>query len=51
MYKDIINQRKKEFDQVFEFAKNEAASIRTGRANPSLVEDIQVEYIGSKLQI
>ncbi|HEY4520700.1 MAG TPA: ribosome recycling factor [Candidatus Paceibacterota bacterium] len=51
MYKDIINQRKKEFDQVFEFAKNEAASIRTGRANPSLVEDIQVEYMGSRLKI
>lgn len=51
MYKELITQRKKDFDGVFEFAKNEAASIRTGRANPSLVEDIPVEYLGSKLRI
>jgi|SRR3989344_3620316 len=51
MYKDLINQRKKDFDAAFEFAKTEAASIRTGRANPSLVEDIPVEYMGSRLRI
>lgn len=51
MYKDLINQRKKDFDAVFEFAKNEAAGIRTGRANSSLVEDIQIDYMGSRLRI
>lgn len=51
MYKDLISQRKKDFDAAFEFAKSEAAAIRTGRANPSLVEDIQVEYMGSRLRI
>lgn len=51
MYKDLINQRKKDFDNTFDHAKNEATSIRTGRANSSLVEDIQVDYMGSKLRI
>jgi len=51
MYKDIINQRKKDFDAAFQYAKGEIASIRTGRAHASLVEDIPVEYMGSKLRI
>ena len=51
MYKDLINQRKKDFDGVFEFAKNGVASIRTGRAHSSMVEDIKVDYMGSKLKI
>jgi len=50
-YKDLINRRKKDFDGVLEFAKNEAAGIRTGRASSSLVEDIQVDYLGSWLKI
>ena len=50
-YKDLINQRKKDFEAVFEFAKNEAAGIRTGRASSSLVEDIRVDYLGSRLRI
>ena len=51
MYKDLIAQRKKDFDAVFEFAKTEAAAIRTGRANPSMVEDIQVDYLGSRMRV
>ncbi len=51
MYKDLINQKKKDFDAAMEAAKNEVASIRTGRANPALVEDIQVDYMGSRLRI
>lgn len=51
MYKDLIQQRKKDFDAAFEFAKSEAAGIRTGRASSSLVEDIQVDYMGSRLRI
>lgn len=51
MYKDLINQRKRDFDAAFQHAKNEVAAIRTGRASPSLVEDIQVEYLGSCLRI
>lgn len=50
-YKDLINQRKKEFDGVFEHVKNEVATIRTGRAHSSMVEDLVVDYMGSKLKI
>lgn len=51
MYKDLIQQKKKDFEAAFEFAKTEAAGIRTGRANPSLVEDLPAEYLGSKLRL
>ncbi len=51
MYKELIASRKKEFDSALEVAKTEAGAIRTGRANPSLVEDIPVEYMGSRLRI
>jgi len=50
-YKDLINQRKKDFESVMEYAKNEVGGIRTGRAHSSMVEDIQVDYMGSKLRI
>ena len=50
-YKDLINQRKKDFETVFEYTKGEVASIRTGRAHSSLVEDLQVDYMGSKLKV
>ena len=51
MYKELINQRKKNFDGMVEWAKNEFAGIRTGRAHSSMVEDIVVDYMGSKLRI
>lgn len=51
MYKELIASRKKDFDGLLEVAKTEAAAIRTGRANPSLVEDIQVDYMGSRSRI
>ena len=50
-YKTLINQRKWDFNAAFERAKNEVASIRTGRANSAMVENIPVEYMGSKLTI
>jgi ribosome recycling factor len=51
MYKDLINHRKNDFEGVFNHVKNEVASIRTGRASSSIVEEIQVDYLGSKLRI
>jgi|SRR3989338_1304625 len=50
-YKTLINQRKGDFNAAFEWARNETASIRTGRANSSLVEDIPVDYMGSRLKV
>lgn len=49
--KDIINQKKPEFDKILEFYKSDIASIRTGRANPSLVENIEVDYYNQKFHI
>jgi len=51
MYRDHINQRKKDFDAAVEHVKTEIAAIRTGRAHASMVEDIQVDYMGSKFRI
>ncbi len=50
-YQELIKQRKGDFNAAFEWAKNEVASIRTGRAHSSLVEDIQVDYLGSRLKV
>ncbi len=51
MYKDLINQRKRDFESALEHAKTEVAAIRTGRAHASMVEDIPVEYMGSRFRI
>lgn len=51
MYQELIKQRRGDFDSAFEHARSEVATIRTGRANSAMVEDIQVEYMGSKLKI
>ena len=51
MYRDLINQRKKDFDVAIEHVKTEISAIRTGRAHASMVEDIQVDYMDSKFRI
>ncbi len=51
MYKELIQQKKKDFEASFEYVKREVASIRTGRAHSSMVEDILVNYMDSKLRI
>lgn len=48
MHNEIINKRKEEFDKAIEHFKNEAGKLRTGRANPSLVEGLLVDYYGTK---
>ena len=51
MYKELIAERKKDFDWIIEHTKSEVAAIRTGRAHSSMVEDIQLDYMGSRLRI
>ncbi len=51
MYKDLINQKKGDFNAAFEHARSEVAGIRTGRANSSMVEDIQVDYMDSRVKL
>ena len=50
-YQELIKQRKGDFDSVLQHVTQEVASIRSGRANSAMVEDIQVEYMGSRLKI
>jgi ribosome recycling factor len=51
MYKELIASRKKDFDTSLEMAKSESAGIRTGRANPAMVEDITVDYLGARSRV
>jgi len=51
MYKEIIDKIKPELDKVINFLERELARIRTGRASPSLVEDIVVECFGQKFPL
>jgi ribosome recycling factor len=51
MYKEIINRTKPELDKVVSFLDRELAKIRTGRANPSLVEDVVVDCFGQKFPL
>ncbi|KPJ86171.1 hypothetical protein AMJ57_00160 [Parcubacteria bacterium SG8_24] len=48
MAEDFITPYRTEFEKVIEFLKAEMAQLRTGRANPALVEGIQVEAYGAR---
>ncbi len=50
-YKDIINKIKPELDKVINFLEREFQKIRTERASPSLVEDIEVDCFGKKFTL
>lgn len=48
MYKELINQRKNDFEKAMEHFKEELGKLRTGRASASLVENLLVDYYGAK---
>ena len=50
-YKAIIEGRTKDFDAVVAYAKQEAQAIRTGRANPEMVSDLKLEYLGTPMRL
>jgi len=50
-YKDLIQKIKPEFEKTIHFLEGELTKIRTGRASPSLVEDIVVECFGQKFPL
>lgn len=50
-YKEIIKKIRPELEKVVQFLEGELAKIRTNRAAPSLVEDIQVECFGQKFPL
>lgn len=51
MYKEIIKNIKPEMDKAVSFLEREISKIRTGRASPSLVEDIIVDCFGQKFPL
>lgn len=48
MYNEIISEKRKDLDRALEHMQAEFAKLRTGRATPSLVENVMVEYYGAK---
>ncbi|TSC76939.1 MAG: ribosome recycling factor [Parcubacteria group bacterium Gr01-1014_31] len=48
MQHPLVEQHRPEFDAVIEAAKAELGAIRTGRANPMMVEHVQVEAYGAR---
>ncbi len=51
MTKEILDHTKKIFDELLAHLKGELIKIRTSRAQTALIEDIPVEYYGSKLRM
>lgn len=49
--KDFIEKSKPEFAKAFAFLEGEIAKIRTNRASPSLVEDVEVDAFGQKFPL
>jgi ribosome recycling factor len=50
-YKEIIEKKKPELEKILNLFKEEIQKIRTGRATPALVEDLPVDYYGSKVKL
>jgi ribosome recycling factor len=48
MLQDEINQIKSQAESVMENFQTELNNLRTNRANPSMVEDLEIDYFGSK---
>lgn len=45
--KEILHSSEEKLKKAVEFLIREFAEIRTGRANPSLVEGLHIDYYGS----
>lgn len=50
-YKEFVDKAKPEFEKALKFLEGEMAKIRTSRASPALVEDIEVTAFGQKFPI
>lgn len=46
MINDVLNDVKERMDKAIESLRHDLRTIRTGRASPALVEELQVEYYG-----
>jgi len=48
MYGEIINTKKADLEKAIAHFKDELGKLRTGRANPAMVEDLMIDYYGTK---
>lgn len=48
MYQDIIETTKKECQQALDYLKREVSTLRAARASRTLVENLLIEYYGTK---
>lgn len=48
---NLVEQKKEDFEKIIENSKMELAKLRTGRANPLMVEDLKVDYYGTAMPI
>ncbi len=48
---DILKETEKDMRKSVEYFKTEIAGVRTGRASSALVEELKVEYYGSKVPL
>lgn len=48
MVKEVIAGKKDAFESALTHFSEEAAKLRTGRANPALIENLMVDYYGTK---
>ncbi|MEN3034145.1 MAG: ribosome recycling factor [Aquificaceae bacterium] len=48
---NLLDQAKEDMQKAVAYFKNEIAGLRTGRASTALVEEIKVEYYGSKVPL
>lgn len=51
MYQNLLQQLKGEFDKILGHLKSELMTLRTSRATPALVEDVQVECYGTRMPL
>lgn len=50
-YKEFIDKVKPEFEKALRFLETEMTKMRTSRATPALVEDVEVNYLGAKYSL
>jgi ribosome recycling factor len=48
MYRELIENKKADLSKTIEYFREETGKIRTGRANPAIVEHLMVDYYGAK---
>lgn len=51
MYKDLIDDLKPELDKALEFLKGEFLKIKTSRATPAMIEDIEIDCYDQKMPL